>query len=415
MQSAGRQMRAVDDFDYRASNTRGGATIERARSPRRSANKQSLMAYRIGFVMEQTLGHVTHMQNFRHWVELDSEVVPTWIPVWFYQPDHWSKAPFVRHNWTLRASLRARAQVQSVLQAEPLDSLFFHTQVTALFAQGLMARIPTIVSMDATPLNFDSIGVPYNHVPSVFRPVETLKTALNRRTFDCARKLITWHEWGKQSLITDYGTDGNKVEVIPPGIDMDRWSFPRTAPADSGLARLLFVGGDFRRKGGEILLAAFRRDLMPHCTLDIVTREEVNTQDLSNVYVHHGMGPNAAELMALYARADIFIFPTFADTLPLVVMEAMASGLPVVTTTVGALAEEVEDGVTGFLVPPGNADALAKATLRLVGNLQLRLEMGAAGRRVADCKFNGSRNYPRILDLCKRCVDLDRTTMSTAR
>jgi glycosyltransferase involved in cell wall biosynthesis len=377
-------------------------------SPRRSANKQSLMSYRIGFVMEQTLGHVTHMQNFRHWVELDSEVVPTWIPVWFYQPDHWSKAPFVRQNWTLRASLRARAQVQSVLQAEPLDSLFFHTQVTALFAQRLMARIPTVVSMDATPINFDSIGVPYNHLPSVFQPVEALKNALNRRTFSCARKLITWHEWGKGSLLDDYGMDANKVEVVPPGIDMDRWSFPREASAASGLIRLLFVGGDFRRKGGEILLAAFRRDLMPHCALDIVTREEVDIQGLTNVSVYRELGPNVPELMALYARADVFIFPTFADTLPLVIMEAMASGLPVVTTAVGALGEEVEDGVTGFVVPPGDAEALARATLRFVDSPQLRLEMGAAGRRAATCKFNGSRNYPRVLDICKRCVDFDR-------
>jgi hypothetical protein len=109
------------------------------------------MAYRIGFVMEQTLGHVTHTQNFRHWVELDAEVVPTWIPVSFSAPDHWNKAPLVRDNWTLRASLRARAQVQAVLRSERLDGLFFHTQVTALFAQRLMDRIPTVVSMDAQP------------------------------------------------------------------------------------------------------------------------------------------------------------------------------------------------------------------------------------------------------------------------
>src|SRR5687767_3100864 len=141
------------------------------------------MAYRIGFVMEQTLGHVTHTQNFRQWVELDAEVVPTWIPVSFYAPDHWNKAPLVRDNWTLRASLRARAQVQAVLRSERLDGLFFHTQVTALFAQRLMDRIPTVVSMDATPLNFDSIGIPYDHRPSPLRPIETLKNALNRRTF----------------------------------------------------------------------------------------------------------------------------------------------------------------------------------------------------------------------------------------
>ncbi len=367
------------------------------------------MAYRLGFVMEQTLGHVTHTQNFQQWVANDPDVVPTWIPVSFYKPDHWSKAPLIRHNWTLRASLRARAQVQAVLQTERLDGLFFHTQVTALFAQRLMARIPTVVSMDATPLNFDSIGLPYNHRPSVYQPIEALKNALNRRTFTHAQKLITWHKWGKQSLIEDYGVDGDKVEVIPPGIDLERWNFSRPDVAVSGLVRLLFVGGDFRRKGGETMIEAFRRDLTPYCQLDIVTREDVNTDGLTNVFVHHGLKPNSPDLLALYAQADVVIFPTLADTLPLAIMEAMASGLPVVTTNVGALTEEVEDGVEGFLVPPTNAAALGAAALRLVKDPLLRRQMGAAARSTAYRRFNGSLNYPHVLSVCKTCVDQRRS------
>jgi glycosyltransferase involved in cell wall biosynthesis len=361
------------------------------------------MAYKIGFVMEQTLGHVTHMQNFQHFVASARDVEATWIPVWFYAADHWNRAPLIRHNWTLRASLRARAQVQAVLRAERLDALFFHTQVTALFAQRLMDRIPTVVSMDATPLNFDSIGIPYDHRPSPLRPIETLKNALNRRTFRHARRLITWHEWGKHSLIEDYDVDPAKVHVIPPGIDLDRWDFLKQR--HDGRVRLLFVGGDFRRKGGDTLLAAFRRHLMAECELDIVTREDVNLDGITNVRVHRNIGPNAADLMALYSAADVFVFPTCADTLPLVVMEAMASRLPVVTTVVGALAEEVDDGVTGYLIRPGDVDALAAATLRLVRDPELRLSMGAAARESARGKFNGSTNYPRLLDVCKHSVD----------
>src|SRR5215217_674344 len=256
------------------------------------------MAYRIAFVMEQTLGHVTHTHNFQHWVDQCADIDATWIPVTFDAPDHWRRAPLVRRNWTLRASLRARAQLRQVFRTRTLDALFFHTQVTALFAQGLMARIPSVISMDATPLNFDSIGVPYDHFPSMYPPVEALKNALTRRTFNAGRRLITWHEWGKESLIRDYGISGSKVHVIPPGIDLNRWNFPRSASTSPGPpVRLLFVGGDFRRKGGEILLEAFRTDLMRHCTLDIVTREQVDTQGLAGVTVHHGLGPNAPDLM----------------------------------------------------------------------------------------------------------------------
>ena len=364
------------------------------------------MPYRVGFVMEQTLGHVTHSQNFEHFVERDADVVPTWIRVAFDAPDGWNAwIPWIGRNWTVRASLQAQHEIKEALRLHRLDALFFHTQVTAVLSHRLMDAIPSVVSMDATPLNFDSIGDPYNHVPGS-KHVERLKTALNRRTFRKARRLVSWHEWGKASLVRDYGVSPDKVTVIPPGINLDRWDFSsKRENREPGAVRLLFVGGDFRRKGGDVLLNAFRTDLARDCELDIVTREQVNIQGLTNVRVHHGMGPNAEALMALYSRADIFVFPTFADTLPLVNMEAMASGLPVITTRVGALTEEVEDGVTGFLVPPGDAAALAAAARRLVDDPALRKAMGEAGRRRAMERFNGSLNYPKILELCKRCAD----------
>ena len=180
-----------------------------------------------------------------------------------------------------------------------------------------MADIPTVVSMDATPSELRQHRQPVRSQPSQFGPVESFKNALNRRAFNQARRLITWHEWGKDSLVNEYGVDAEKVVVIPPGVDVDKWKSAREG--DTGRpVRLLFVGGDFRRKGGDTLLAAYRTALMQDCELDIVTRENVDTQGLTGVRVHHGLGPNSPELMALYARADLFTFPTLADTLPLV-------------------------------------------------------------------------------------------------
>jgi glycosyltransferase involved in cell wall biosynthesis len=136
-----------------------------------------------------------------------------------------------------------------------------------------------------------------------------------------------------------------------------------------------------------------------------VTREHVNTEGLANVRVHRGLNPNSPELLALYAGADVFIFPTLADVLPLAVMEAMASGLPVVTTNVGAITEAIDHGVTGFLIPPGDVNALAEKTIRLAMNPVLRRNMGASARGVADQRFNGARNYAELLTVCKTCVD----------
>src|SRR4051794_10881250 len=169
------------------------------------------MAYRIGFVMEQTLGHVTHGQNFARWLAEDRDVVPTWIPIPFDTPDGWNRwLPGIGRNWTVRASVRAETEVKRALESAPLDGLFFHTQVTALFAQRLMRKIPSIVSLDATPLNFDTVGQSYHHAPSAYGAVERVKNVLNRRTFRNARKLVSWHHWGKQSLERDYGIEGDR-------------------------------------------------------------------------------------------------------------------------------------------------------------------------------------------------------------
>lgn len=365
------------------------------------------MAYRLGFIMEQTLGHVTHAKNLQYWIGKDPDVIPTWIPVSFELKDRWDKIPLVRSNWTLRASLRAREQVLAALGSARLDGLFCHTPVTALFSQRLMDDIPTVVSMDATPLNFDDIGMPYGHTPSAFKPLEALKNALNRRVFRKARKLVTWCDWAKDSLEADYGVAPEKIAVIPPGVDLDKWKSARGTDIRHPI-RLLFVGGDFLRKGGDTLLEAFRTSLQQDCELDIVTRDQVNTEGLSGVRVHHGIGSNAPELMALYAHADIFVFPTLADVLPLVLMEAMASGLPVITTAVGAVREQVDHGINGFLIPPGDAKALAEVTLRLVRDPVLRSTMSAAARQCADLKFNAAKNYARVLAVCKDCVDAER-------
>jgi glycosyltransferase involved in cell wall biosynthesis len=362
------------------------------------------MTYRLAFVMEQTLGQVTHTQNFQQWVANDADVEATWILITFDPKEPWSTTPIVKNNWTLRASLQARTRVREALRTTRFDALFFHTQVTALFGHRLMTEIPSVVSMDATPLNFDTIGSPYAHRPSAVRQIETVKNALTRRTFQRARHLVVWHEWGKHSLMKDYGAPAEKVSVIPPGINLEKWNCPRDGAPRSERLRLLFVGGDFKRKGGDLLLNAFRNHLQAQCELDIVTREPVDTSGLSNVRVHHGLGPNAPGLMDLCARADLFVFPTLADVLPLAIMEAMASGLPVITTSVGAITEQVEDGVTGFLIPPGDEQALADRALRLVQDPALRRRMSTAARVAATRQFSGAVNYERLLDVCKKCA-----------
>ena len=362
-----------------------------------------MAVYRLGFVMEQTLGHVTHYCNLRQWVSRDAAVLPTWMPVETGVRDLWERLPL---NWTMRASLRARAQVRAALRSGPLDGLFYHTQVTALMAHSSAGGRPYVVSLDATPIGLDAMGAAYGHRPSRLRAVEAAKNAWMRRVFTSATRLTTWNEWAKRSLVEDYGIEADKVVVISPGIDLTHWQFPRALRPSARLPRVLFVGGDFARKGGDILLEVFRDRFQGQCELDIVTRDEVDVSGLAGARVHRGLTANSPELLRLYQEADVFALPTRAECHPIAAIESLAAGLPVISTTIGAIPEVVRNGETGLLVPPGDPAAFGDALSQFVRDASLVLEMGRRAQKDAAERFDAEKNYRRLVEMLKECVDV---------
>ncbi len=355
------------------------------------------MTQRLGFALEYSLGHVTHAQNLKRTLAEDATVTPTYVDLPYKDtPGWWSRLPCVRSNWSARASLGAYLALRG--QIARLDAALFHTQVTSLFSAGLMRRLPSVVSLDATPLQYDALGAAYGHAPSSSARLEALKMRLNTRAFASARHLVTWSQWTKDSLVADYEVPADKVTVIPPGIDTARWDFPERPESPSGPVRLLFVGGDFARKGGDTLLEAFRRLPPGLAHLDIATTAEGVGEGLHGVTVHRGLGPNSEGLLRLYAEADLFVFPTRADCLPLAVMEALAAGLPVVTTAVAALPEAVTHGETGWVVPPDDPAALADAVCALASDPALRRRLSRQARQSALQRFDATTNYRRLVE-----------------
>ena len=362
----------------------------------------------IGFVMEQALGHVTHHKNLARWTEEDATICPHWLPIPEVAPDALEKIPGIRNNWSLKASLRARAALIAAERKEKLDALFIHTQTCSLFSLPFMRRIPTVISLDATPLNYDTVGAEYGHLAGNDSWLDRRKMSWYKSVFSEAAAITTWCKWAKDSLVNDYGVPAEKISVIPPGVDLERWDFGEgkaerlqtSAQSPNAPLKLLFVGGDFSRKGGEYLLEAFRNELSGSCTLDLVTKDET-LRDEAGIKVYRGLTANSAPLRDLYASADLFVFPTLGDCLPIAVMEAMAAGLPVITTDVGALSEEVEAGVNGLVIPPRDAKAISYAVQTLANDKALRVSMSSESRRLATERFSAKRNYGMILDLVK--------------
>jgi glycosyltransferase involved in cell wall biosynthesis len=358
---------------------------------------------RAAFVVEQTLGHVTHFRNLRDFMAQQSAVLPVMLPIPFETRGLAGRMPLFRSNWSVRASWRARRALETARATCHLDAIVFHTQVTALFSQSLMRDIPSIISLDATPINYDSVGAHYGHRGAGGSLVDQQAYRLNRNAFHAAARLVAWSEWARRSLIHDYGVDAERIRVHAPGaagefFDIGRARLGAADATQRGRpVRLLFVGGDFERKGGPALLECVRGALANRCELHLVTNARVQAQP--GVFVHKNLGPNSAALRQLYAEADVFVLPTNADCLAVVLMEATAAALPVITTNVGALPEAVRPGESGLLIPAGDTAALASALSSLVDDAQQRRRLGRAAHALAVEKFDAHRNNRALLDL----------------
>jgi glycosyltransferase involved in cell wall biosynthesis len=360
---------------------------------------QARRLLRVGFVMEQALGHITYTKNLQAAYAREPAVEPRWFPVQQGRGALFGRVPLLRRNWTLLGSARAYAATRR--NTDDLDALLFHTQTVALLSPLAARRLPVILSLDATPANMDSFGAHYGLHEAPGR-IERLKRALHRGVYARAAALTTWSRWTKDSLCDDYGVDPARVTVIHPGIDLTRFPEQLERP-QRARPRLLFVGGDFVRKGGPELLEAMRGGLAQICDLDIVTPAPVPATP--GVRVHSDLGPNDPRLLALYSQADVFVLPTHADCLAVAIGEALASGLPVVTTGVGGQPEAVRDGISGMIVPPGEVEPLARALRRLVEDYDLRHVFGWSARCTAVERFDAAANARRLLDVVEDGID----------
>lgn len=365
--------------------------------------------YRIGFVVEQVLGHVTYAKNLQTYVPLDPSIEAFWSFPTEHEKGLLAKLP----TWSLQAGIQARQTVGRIQRETPLDALFFHTQTTAVLSRKWLKRIPSIISLDATPLQYDSFGKYYNHdTKSAW--LENLKWRFTRRNIYFAKHIVAWSQWTKQGLIDEYEVSPKKITVIPPGVDLEEWHNLESLEqaASNEPVRILFVGAELERKGGELLLKVYRRllalsyETMPETNteplsieLHMVTKDDVVTEP--GVYIYNDMDPNSTNLKELFYRCHIFCLPSYGDFLPMVLSEAGAAGMPSVTTRIAAIPEIVRDGYSGYLVSPGDANQLENALQKLITNPMLRKKMGRNAQKLVANNFDAQQNTEKLLDLLK--------------
>ncbi|WP_243311787.1 glycosyltransferase family 4 protein [Fundidesulfovibrio agrisoli] len=201
---------------------------------------------------------------------------------------------------------------------------------------------------------------------------------------------------------------GLEYPVIPNGADTALFH-PRSGERAPGPVRLFFHGRLVYQKGLDILLAALgdmaAAPFELHLAGDGPMRPELEQQASSlgirdKIFFHGWM--RRPELARALRGADLFVFPSRDEGMPNAVLEAMASGLPVVASAIAGSEELVLPGLTGRLVPPEDAPALAAALAPLLTDIPLLETMGAAGRERVERHYSWASAASRYLELCAR-------------
>lgn len=190
----------------------------------------------------------------------------------------------------------------------------------------------------------------------------------------------------------------DKLRIVHCGVIPEVYG---PAPGRAAGDRILFVGRIAPEKGIRVLLDAFEMVSVTRglkATLALVgdgpdraaIEAEINDRGLSSAVKVLGYMPpdKVAEQLS---QSDVLVLPSFAEGLPVVLMEALASEVAVIATRIAAVAELVEDGVSGLTVAPGDAVGLAVALERLLADPALRKAMGAEGRRKVVTEFDVRR------------------------
>jgi glycosyltransferase involved in cell wall biosynthesis len=227
-----------------------------------------------------------------------------------------------------------------------------------------------------------------------------------------ADRILVGSGFARDSFISE-GIPLDKLTVVPYGVDLSLFS-PQSAriPTGDGF-RVLFVGQIGQRKGISYLLKAYDRFRGDGTSLTLVGNffgSQEPLQSYRKLFKHIPNVPRP-RLADIYRRADVFVFPTLIEGLPLVVLEAMASGLPVIVTPNGP-GDIVRDGVDGFVVPIRDPEAIVDRLEYLRDNPQVRAEMGRSARERA-LTFSWDAYQTRVVgELNEMLIKTDNSAMA---
>jgi colanic acid/amylovoran biosynthesis glycosyltransferase len=207
----------------------------------------------------------------------------------------------------------------------------------------------------------------------------------------------------------------SKFEISRLGVDSTQFQ-PRSFRKDPSPFRVLCVGRLVAAKGQRILLEAVAqlrnqgRDVQLRLVgggPDRASLEQAAAALRLGKAVEFAGAVNQDHIRAFYESADAFALASFAEGIPVVLMEAMAMGIPCVATSIAGIGELIHDGVDGLLVAPSNVEGLATALAQLMDSADLRRRLGQAGRQRVQRDYELSVSADALAKLLQRRLGAD--------
>lgn len=286
-------------------------------------------------------------------------------------------------NMESRLNLLAFPKLIGILRKERIDILhtfLFWANILGRLA-GRIARVPIIISGERC-INLRK---------------KKVAILIDRLTSRWADKIVVISKAIKNTLIKREKISPEKIEVVYNGIDLSSFRIEDKREKDS-IPKVGIVGRLHPDKGHRYFLEAAAQIIKkkPKVEFRVVgngpLRKELealsNKLELSGKVIFAG---ERRDILKIISSLNILVLSSLEEGLGNVLLEAMATGKPVVATKVGGVPEVVLDGETGILVPPKNSDALARAILKLLMNRALARGMGQAGRKRVEKYFNIDR------------------------
>jgi glycosyltransferase involved in cell wall biosynthesis len=281
-------------------------------------------------------------------------------------------------------------------------------QVVAYARWCRQQRIAAVITSDFYTNVFGLTGAAMAGVPVRIagrREINTDKTIpkllLQRGAYALSQRIVA-NSRAAAARLRREGVRANKVRVVSNGVTVPN-AIPPRAPAS--MTRAIVVANLRPEKGHDVLIDAMAaRPELRRLQLDFAGDGPCRT-NLEARARRRGVADRISflgergDIPALLDRAHLFILPSRTEALPNSVMEAMAAGLPVIASRTGGICELIDDRVTGILVPPGDAGALADAIVRTIADPGGAAALGAEARSTISARFGMSRMVRGFTDI----------------